>query len=146
MIRIESEWRCLQISFSFFFVCQRRRSLSNCFFFFRFFFFLQFAGRHRLDGVSAEWRRDVFFSLKKKKKRKNWRKKTSLHFTGFLPSFTGFYRVLPSFTGCYRVLPSVARVLLNFNLVLPGFYWVLPSFTQVYRVWSVFTKFEPSFT
>ena len=115
MIRIESEWRCLQISFSFFFVCQRRRSLSNCFFFFRFFFFLQFAGRHRLDGVSAEWRRDVFFSLKKKKRKEKIEEK-KLHST--LP---GFYRVLPGFTGFYQVLPGFVgfyQVLLEFYLIL----------------------------
>ena len=64
-------------------------------------------------------------------------------FTGFLPTFTGFYWVLLGFTGFYLVLLRFTEfywVLLGFTefyWVLLGFiwfYWVLLDFTEFYKI------------
>ena len=49
-------------------------------------------------------------------------------FTGFLPSFTEFYRVLYLLTWYYLVIMGFT-----------AFYWVLSSFTEFYRVLYVLT-------
>ena len=54
---------------------------------------------------------------------------------GFLPSFTGFYRILLGFIGIYRVLPG-----------LTGFYWVLYSLTRLYWDLPGLTGFDLGFT